>query len=577
MHGLPKRQHRAMSRYVLLVVACGIASAAPVTQDLTSTTSNTTITVYGHGSTLREHTKVANTLDSAQGTAWGTFVDGAVTPSNFGSLSLQSSPNASDVDQMYAIGFAEGYLTQHRIYQEVLNLREPVLVHYGKLPSTDPKDFPPLTQFLNDNDQYVREMVASNINDPFWRALGLVLAQFDGLMAGYAQAAPATEALSLFDFQMLNGVGDLFDLIPAVIPKLRRDFASMPAPELKQYTFEAGRCSGLIKVLGDYSDLFFSHASWWSYYAMIRMMKHYHTPLRDPAVAAHKVSFSSYPGFLESLDDFYIMDSGLAMVQTTNSVFNTSLYDQITHKSVLAWQRVRVSSLLAKTGSEWHAHMATQNSGTYENQYMVLNLNLFTPGEPLPPGTLHVGEQIPGMYESADVTDQLARGYWPSYNVPYFPKIYQASGYPAVVAKGGADYSYQLAPRAKIFRRDQASVTDMESFKRIMRYNDYTKDPYSEGSAHNAICSRGDLPAVGSKPGVLSAGGCLDCKVSSYRQALKLESEVVNGPTSTFSSYGPGQKPFSWTETGGFGNTSHVGMPDTFDFVFETITPQWTP
>eukprot|EP00656_Telonema_subtile_P008419 TRINITY_DN1392_c0_g1_i3.p1 TRINITY_DN1392_c0_g1~~TRINITY_DN1392_c0_g1_i3.p1 ORF type:complete len:390 (-),score=57.88 TRINITY_DN1392_c0_g1_i3:839-2008(-) len=280
MHGLPKRQHRAMSRYVLLVVACGIASAAPVTQDLTSTTSNTTITVYGHGSTLREHTKVANTLDSAQGTAWGTFVDGAVTPSNFGSLSLQSSPNASDVDQMYAIGFAEGYLTQHRIYQEVLNLREPVLVHYGKLPSTDPKDFPPLTQFLNDNDQYVREMVASNINDPFWRALGLVLAQFDGLMAGYAQAAPATEALSLFDFQMLNGVGDLFDLIPAVIPKLRRDFASMPAPELKQYTFEAGRCSGLIKVLGDYSDLFFSHASWWSYYAMIRMMKHYHTPLR---------------------------------------------------------------------------------------------------------------------------------------------------------------------------------------------------------------------------------------------------------------------------------------------------------
>ncbi len=38
------------------------------------------------------------------------------------------------------------------------------------------------------------------------------------------------------------------------------------------------------------------------------------------------MSFSSYPGFLESLDDFYIMGNGLVMLQTTNSIFNTSLY-----------------------------------------------------------------------------------------------------------------------------------------------------------------------------------------------------------------------------------------------------------
>lgn len=62
-------------------------------------------------------------------------------------------------------------------------------------------------------------------------------------------------------------------------------------------------------------------------------------------------------------------------------------------------------------------------------------------------------------------------GYWPSYNVPFFEKVYNLSGYPAFAAKHGTDFTYQLAPRAKIFRRDQASVKDMDSMKRIMRYN----------------------------------------------------------------------------------------------------------
>ena len=42
-----------------------------------------------------------------------------------------------------------------------------------------------------------------------------------------------------------------------------------------------------------------------------------------------------------------------------------------------------------------------------------------------------------------------------------------------MVAKHGADMSYQLAPRAKIFRRDANDVTSFDEFKHIMRYNDY--------------------------------------------------------------------------------------------------------
>lgn len=62
-------------------------------------------------------------------------------------------------------------------------------------------------------------------------------------------------------------------------------------------------------------------------------------------------------------------------------------------------------------------------------------------------------------------------GYWPSYNIPFHQKIYNLSGYASYVEKYGLDFSYELAPRAKIFRRDQGKVTNLESMKYIMRYN----------------------------------------------------------------------------------------------------------
>ncbi len=66
-----------------------------------------------------------------------------------------------------------------------------------------------------------------------------------------------------------------------------------------------------------------------------------------------------------------------------------------------------------------------------------------------------------------------------------------------MVAKYGPEQSYQLAPRAQIFRRDNGNVVDMNSLQYIMRYNDFEHDPYAHGDPWNAICSRGDLAASG--------------------------------------------------------------------------------
>jgi hypothetical protein len=45
------------------------------------------------------------------------------------------------------------------------------------------------------------------------------------------------------------------------------------------------------------------------------------------------------------------------------------------------------------------------------------------------------------------------------------------------VKKYGVSQSYQLAPRAQIFRRDNGNVVDVDSLQYFMRYNDYLNDP----------------------------------------------------------------------------------------------------
>lgn len=157
----------------------------------------------------------------------------------------------------------------------------------------------------------------------------------------------------------------------------------------------------------------------------------------------------------------------------TNSIFNASLWDMVVPQALLAWQRVRMANQMAHTGPEWYSYVSQHNSGTYNNQYMVFDGKRFRPGNALEPHTLTVVEQIPGLVVSGDATNELVKGYWSSYNVPYHRSIYDISGYPSVDEKGGVSRytQYQLAPRASIFRRDQGTVHDLESMQHIMRSN----------------------------------------------------------------------------------------------------------
>ena len=307
------------------------------------------------------------------------------------------------------------------------------------------------------------------------------------------------------------------------------------------------------------------HSSWYTYAATNRIFKHYNFNFKDQ-VAAKKVSFSSYPGYLESLDDFYMMDSGLGMVQTSISFTNPKFWAFIKPQSLLAWQRVRTSHVVAHTGEEWHAAMSTAFSGTYCNQYMVVDFNKFKPGKPLVDGTLWVVEEIPGQIPGADKTELLTYGYWPSYNVPYFPQVYDESGYLNLSLRGVPSASYQEAPRAQIFRRDADTVKSLDTYKNILRYNEYKTDPYSHGDSCNAICCRGDFRSGGGSP-----FGCIDTKVTDNTLFWNMTAHIINGPTRGGKDDLPA---FTWKE---FPKDTPVGLPETYEFNWVEVAPKKLP
>jgi len=102
------------------------------------------------------------------------------------------------------------------------------------------------------------------------------------------------------------------------------DWLGMSSADFEQRVYLNSMCSAAIKMLPDFSDLFMAHSSWFTYASMNRIYKHYSFSVATPS-AAKRSSFSSYPGILSSLDDFYLLDSGIALTQTTNSIFNNEL------------------------------------------------------------------------------------------------------------------------------------------------------------------------------------------------------------------------------------------------------------
>uniref|UniRef100_A0A673IEI7 Phospholipase B-like n=1 Tax=Sinocyclocheilus rhinocerous TaxID=307959 RepID=A0A673IEI7_9TELE len=330
--------------------------------------------------------------------------------------------------------------------------------------------------------------------------------------------------LSMFAVQFLNGIGDLLDLT-------------------------------LIRSSRTYNKSLLGHSSWFTYSASMRIYKHWEFSLknkRNGTSSTIKLFLASFPGILSSLDDFYLLGTGLFVTQTTNNVFNSSLFSLVTPEALLAWQRVRVAHVLACTGKQW---VSKYFLSTIQVRQTRVSL-----GKQIEDWSLTVVEQIPGLVLYSDQSSVLRHGYWASYNIPFHSDIYRMSGYGVMWEKYGEDFSYDLCPRAKLFRRDQGKVINLDTLKYITRYNDYRKDPYSKKHPCESICCRNDLRLRRPHP-----GGCYDTKVTDYHMAQMFLAEAVNGPTTQ-----NGLPLFSWSR---FIRTAHHGLPQTYNFTFITMQP----
>ncbi|CAK5100633.1 unnamed protein product [Aphanomyces euteiches] len=445
---------------------------------------------------------------------------------------------------MFAAGYAEAAVTHRRIAQHYKNT-------WSYFFTNDTAVAAKVTAFLERNFQWMTSQVAehaANSTAPasarrYWRMVGGILAQLEGLSAGYKAFTTETKSLTRSDFLFLNADGDMGTLIAAVDG---RDPRAKEPPNFK--------CSALIRLLPD--DLLWGHATWDTYTAMNKMFKHYNVPLPDDYTSFRRISMASSPGYLSSVDDWYLVDNGLGVLETTNGIFTQSLLSLIKPQSCLSWIRAKVANALAHDGQQWTDLFALFNSGTYNNQWMILDTRRFHNGSMEPQG-LMVLEQIPGRVVVRDVSAVLnSQGYWGSYNIPYFEAIYNESGFAKLT---GDTWSHQNCSRAKIFARDAPKVNSLAVLKHLLRYNDFQHDPLSFQDPGRSVAARYDLSSTD-----FALNGAIDAKVTSLLMAKKLECDAILGPTND------NQPTFVWTHE--FDKlASHLGQPTVFNFSFEPM------
>ena len=469
----------------------------------------------------------------------------------------------SDSNKAYAMGYVEGIINNQRIYQIYRNL---LYFSYYQDGNIIPDN---LKEFMSKNLEYMKKTcLEKKDKDIYWEHVYYIYQQMLGLYEGYNSACDENKKLGFIDFQLVVANSDMEDAINYKDKSRRPNFKNMTSDEIRLYTDLHTHCSALVKAANDFSDIWFGHNTWTTYGAMIRTFKEYRFVTNAHNEKSKVVAFSSYPGSLSSVDDFYYTDSKLVVMETTNSNLNDTLYDLLSPNTLLTWVRVILANRLASSGEDWLNLFKRENSGTYNNQYMVLDLNKIDINKKdIKDKALMIIEQIPQYTESKDVTQYLRKGYWPSYNIPYSRNIFEISGFVETIKEKPDlydSYDYSGSNRPKIFRREQSNINSTEDFKKMMRYNKYEEDPSSQMNAAWTIASRYDLNTKG--VGKNLCYGAIDVKFISVKELLEGKNiiHIISGPTND------DMPTFSWKNTTCYQSTPdrwfHEDVVETWDF-----------
>jgi hypothetical protein len=398
----------------------------------------------------------------------------------------------------------------------------------------------------------------------WWHQVGLLLAQEAGLLAGYNEHCPPQRQLSADAMLVLSLHSDMDTLCPlygctnvrgsprvskrghcSVLVKLvdpvvgrepsilEQGSGRRPTPTATNATLAARRARG--SELVD-PELYTAHTTWSSFGDMTRMYKlydfGYHAGVGGTGglVPGRRIAMSSYPGNLFSTDDWYTTSAGLAVTETTIDNHNTTLWPTVQPETVMTWIRTMVANRLGVSGPTWAAAFSRANSGTYNNEFHVVDYNRFKasvaarknggdralrppksaspPKRPdhqrhevhrqdepsaaqehavpaqaatfasgarwLQPGVLTIVDQMPGP-DNVEVEDRSAwlesRGYWSSYNRPGLPKTYALANYTLTAKYLGPHFSWANTSRGLLFGMLHANATTEDGLRSVMRFN----------------------------------------------------------------------------------------------------------
>eukprot|EP00931_Biecheleriopsis_adriatica_P020087 TRINITY_DN13518_c0_g1_i1.p1 TRINITY_DN13518_c0_g1~~TRINITY_DN13518_c0_g1_i1.p1 ORF type:complete len:665 (+),score=154.27 TRINITY_DN13518_c0_g1_i1:51-2045(+) len=571
--------------------------------------------------------KVVNAIEEKNGAAWARLAD-RMEETGWMELHVDTPEEAFFTNDMkvYCAGLLEGLLTAERMSQFYSNF----------YPLLQPDQNSSLAlmnirSVFHDELEYIMRqaglqsgVIDAEPAEPYWKQMRYLLVQMWGLKDAYNMVAEekGVRKISMMDMFFINSHAELPELIQAYAPAAvkSREAFQQTAPVKKMEVLlqqnssaarrgeeavevhaeprraskeelraaekdwklrlaKHGHCSALVRLGNRNSDIYVGHSTWSDYSKMLRIYKYYNFHLPLSLQSNKLVAFSSYPGCVSSTDDFYMMDNGLTVMDTTLELLNTELYDRIpefpNNPRIPKFMHVMSVNRVAKTGPQWTTMYGSRNLGTGNSQWIVVDYNRFLPGKRLGENTIRLLEQVPGITQQADISSQLeSRGYWGGYNRPFFEVTRRMSGHEKAEATFGALYSFEDAPRANIMKRVGLTVSSLKDMRSAMTHND-GKDAPPAGTmaagAGNAIMARLDLDAsVGNIP-----NGGIDAKVTSACLMKKMACQAISGPSHA------SRNPFRWKSEAKGGAVSadlfqgwpHLGLPDVYDFDYVEMSP----
>ena len=305
---------------------------------------------------------IMNSTDSINAVAYAEY---STTLESIGwdTLIITTNQNGNEIysDEIlaYGSGYLEGFLTKNRILNHYKNVKEDTWggsIYNGKMPDNVRnylknqrkyiEDQYKLHNELSNRNSYSNSSYSSNSSN-YWKLVYCIQLQLEGVINGYNQNMDKEFYIDYEDFNSMNSDGDIGDIKFYLDLSKAPDFKNMPLEELIKYIHTHNHCTALIKVSPDFKDLWFGHNTWTSYSSMNRIFKEYNFKFSNPLQKATNIMFSSYPGTINSIDDFYITNQDLVVMETTNTFLNIALYALLTPNSLLTWHRAMLANFVA--------------------------------------------------------------------------------------------------------------------------------------------------------------------------------------------------------------------------------------